>query len=60
MYATCGRGLSKMQGGGGRGVVQVGDKGTELLRVGVGDGGEGEDEGHEDGGPGEFVIGGEG
>ena len=38
----------------------MGDEGAEAARVGVRDGGEGEDESHQDGGPGEFVVGGEG
>ncbi len=56
----CGERLLDVQGGRGSGVMEVGDEGAEALRVSVSDSGEGEDEGHEDGGPGEFVVGSDG
>lgn len=52
--------LWEVQRGDGRGVVEVQDDGAEALRVGVGDGGDGENEGHNGGGPGKLVIGGKG
>lgn len=52
--------LLKVEGGHGGSVVEVGHDRAETLRMGVGNGGEGEDEGHQDGGPGEFVLGGNG
>ena len=52
--------LSQMKGGCGDGVVEVGRQRPEMLGVGVGGCGDGEDEGHQDSGPGEFVMRGEG
>ena len=53
-------GLAWVDLGSRRCVVQVDHKGAEALWVGVGYGGEGEDESHEDRGPGKLVLWGDG